>query len=366
MEMEFGLFWITTFVSVLMVVLVLQNTYLYLRIRSSRASLAYLILQGLLLLWAIMRLAEAYAPTPDTLANNCLLQILFIALILLFYIFLLWNPAKILHGSRQIILSAIVLVGLLIITDLSGYKTFLYYTIPVISAEVLTLFMWFHIRSARFGFTELSLKSVIQSMGDCILVLDLKHRIMDANLAFFEPVFGQKKPWTYMDFCRQLSIEEIVSEKERQILSDLLNAEGEQEINFLINTHALTCTCKTVLLHNAKGDRIGLMISFHNITAHSQLRQELEDKKQELITINNELQDFILVVNRLEEEKVKREISLRIQNSIGQEIMELLTMLEVAKLKTDSTSVHELELAVEACRKLIGRIRESVAEIEKG
>jgi hypothetical protein len=262
------------------------------------------------------------------------------------------------------ILVAVLLVGIMKIMSPPGKKALLYYAVPVVVSEMHTLMIWYQVRKRQPSHRELSIKSVIQSIGDCILILDTKHWIRDANFSFFEPVFAQKKPCTYADFCSHLSAGRVTQEKDIQLLSELLHSEEEKEIDFQLNQETVTCTCKTIPLFNAKCDRIGRMISFHNITAHKRLMEELEDKKQELMDINDKLQDYMVVANRLEEAKVKREISLSIQNSIGQEIMELLTMLEVVQIKTDKPSIQELELAVEACRKIIGKIRSSAIEIE--
>lgn len=363
MSMEYEVFYLTTFISIITVILVLQNTYLFTLIRSSVAAVVYLILQGMFALWAILRLTEIYAPTPEKKSENITFQIILVLLILLLLVYLYLDLAKVLRIPRQIILTVVILISLILITN--GKNTLLYYTVPVVVSELLTLMLWYHMRKKEPYSRELSLKSVIQSIGDCILVLDTKQWLMDTNFSFFHPVFAHNKPCTYLDFCNHLLDDKITQEKDSQLVLELADSKEEKEIDFQLKQEVITCTCKAIPLFNTKCERIGTMISFHNITAHRRLLKELEDKKQELIEINDKLKDYILVVSRLEEAKVKREISLSLQTSIGQEIMELLTMLEVVQMKTDKASLQELELAVETCRKIIGRIRSSVAEIEK-
>lgn len=359
------MFYLTTAISVTIVILVLQNTYLYTKIYSSRTARALLALQGSFILWAVIRLAEAYAPTPGIISSNRMVQKGLIMLIFLLLLYLFWDPEKSLGISRQIMLTAIILSVLMLISMIQNKHSVLYYAIPLIPSEILVLLLWNRERKKTSLTGTLSLKTVIQSMGDCILVLDTKQRIMDANYSFFEQLFSERKPGTYQEFCSIVYEGRVLEEKEHQSLGELPTLVGEKEIEFLVYKERLICTCKATPLLNTKGDNIGTMISFHDITEYRRLMRELEDKKLELTEIKDKLQDYLQVANRLEAAKEKREIYLKIQNSIGQEIMELLTMLEVVQIKADTVTVQELELAVESCRSIIGRIRGSVTEIEK-
>ncbi len=361
--MKHGMFYLTSVITVAIVILVLQNTYLYTKLHSYRASRVLLLLQGSFILWAVVRLAEGYAPTPAIIRSNHILQWGLIFFIILLLLFLYCCFDKNLGFSRPILFTAIILLLLILIT-LVLEETF-YYIVPLLPAEVLTLILLNRVNKDVSLSGKLSLKTVIQSMGDCILVLDTKQRIMDANYSFFEPFCSEGKPGTYQDFCSLLYGSRVYEEKEHQSMISIPFKAVEIEIDFLVGKERLTCTCKATPLFDAKNNNIGTMISVHDITEYRKLKGELEAKKLELTEINDKLKDYLQVANKLEEAKEKREIYTKIQNSIGQEITEVLTMLEVAQIKTDAVTLQELELAIETCRGIIGRIRGSVNEIEK-
>lgn len=363
--MEQGVFYLTTVISVTIVILVLQNVYLYTKLHSYRASKSLLLLQGSFILWAVIRLAEVYAPTPNIIRSNHMFQLGVFLFILLLLFFLLWRLDKKLGFSGPIIVTAIILLVLMLITLVQEEYNVLYYIVPLVPSEVLSLILLSRVRKSVSLSGRLSLKTVIQSMGDCILVLDTKQRIMDANYSLFEALCSGGKPGTYQEFCSLLYGNRVFGDKERQSMMNLPDMTEEIEIGFLVGKELITCTCKTTPLFDTKNNNIGTMISVHDITEYRKLMGDLEEKKLELMEIKGKLQDYLQVANQLEAAKEKREIYTKIQNSIGQEIMELLTMLEVVQIKTDTVTLQELELAVETCRSIIGRVRGSVNEIEK-
>lgn len=310
MNLEPRHFLITTVVSLSIVGLVTVNTYIFAKLKRTPAATSYILFQGLCVLWIILRLAEMFAPTEEKLDFNIL-----------------------------------------------------YYLAPVSLAAGITLIVWIKIRKHIFSNMELSLKSVIKSIGDCILVLDTKNRIMDANFSFFEELIKGQNPGTYMDFCKLLSQNHIKQSDDLKILSDGVNSETEREIMLEFNGEDFLCIFKSTPLLNEKMEKIGMIVTFHDISGYRKLINELEEKKEELISINDKLKDYINVVHMLEEAREKKDIAFRIQNSIGQEIMELLSVLEVARIKTGEGSIKELELAIETCRNVIGKIRGSVSEL---
>ena len=360
-----SLFYLTMVIAFLTVGLVLQTTYLYTKMLGSRTAGFFLLVQGSLILWEVLRLSEAYAPTLATQHSNRMIQygLLFLSIICLGCLIGALEQKQWMRKQAEITL--IALIGLVLITTLMKRRTILYYFVPILPSQLLNLMLWSRTRKNASPVGNLSLKTAIQSMGDCILVLDSKQRIMDANYSFFELYFSMGKPGTYEEFCNKLNVAGVFhKDNNPPSLKDLLLIEEEQEVEFLLGEESIICSCKTSTLSDEKGESIGSMISFHDITPYRRLLQELENKKRELTEIQDKLQDYLLVVDRLEAAKEKREIFLKIQNSIGQEIMELLTMLEVVQLKSDNVSLQELELAVETCRSIIGRIRFSVSEIE--
>ena len=365
-----SLFYLTMVIAFLTVGLVLQTTYLYTKMLGSRTAGNFLLIQGSFLLWEAFRLSEAYAPTLAIQRSNRIIQygLLFLSIVCLSIVCLgcLFDALEQKQWMRkQAAITLIALIGLVLITTLMKRRTILYYFVPILPSQLLNLMLWSGTRKNASPVGNLSLQTAIQSIGDCILVLDSKQRIMDANYSFFEPFFFMEKPGTYEEFCNKLNVAGVFHRDNKlPSLKNLLLIEGEQEAEFLLGEESIICSCKTSTLSDKKGESIGSMISFHDITPYRRLLQELENKKRELTEIQDKLQDYLLVVDRLETAKEKREIFLKIQNSIGQEIMELLTMLEVVQLKSDNVSFQELELAVETCRSIISRIRFSVSEIE--
>lgn len=363
MNLELWHFSITTLVSFSIVGLVIINTNIFAKLNHTPAAYSYIQFQGICILLTILRLAELFAPTEEKLDFNITVQNLIVFLVPLFWFSLTYFAIKEKYLSTLVIMASGVFTVLVILLSFLFKRTLFYYLAPVLLVAGITLMVWKRIRKQELSNVEVSLKSVIKSIGDCTLVLDTKNRIMDANFSFFEEMINGQNPGTYMDFCKLLSglyIKEIYN---MDILEETVNYETEREIMFDLNGEAFLCTFKATPLLNHKMDRIGMIVTFHDISGYRKLLNELEEKKEELILINDKLKDYINVEYMLEEAREKKDISFRIQSSIGQEIMELLSLLEVARIKTGEGSAKELELAIEACRNVIGKIRGSVSEL---
>lgn len=355
--METITFLITMLLSLAVVCSVICNTYLLAKMKKTPPFNAYILIQGLMIIWMIFRLAERYAPTQGKLffciliQNLALFPIPFLGLYLYTFI-----SQTTLSKKFACFLSGLLSLMIFIFSQ-NARGTFFYFSTPAILCLLLSLVGFSVVKHKLFKQSDPTLISAIKSIGGCILILDTKKNIMDANFSFFQKLMSKTPPETLMEFIKLLTA--YIPEGMPQ-----LEFEKESEFKLVYHNKMYYYTVRSTPLYNNKNINTGEIITFHDMTQYKNLIHELGTKKDELTQVNEKLKDYLLVVDELEEANEKKDIILRIQDSIGHKIMELLVILEVARIKSDENntiSTQELEHAITTCGNVIKEIRSSVS-----
>jgi hypothetical protein len=263
---------------------------------------------------------------------------------------------------------SLISITLFLIAEQNRADAF-YFLAPAILAFIsITITAILILKNYKAANSILSLKNVINNIGDCVLVLDTKYKIMDANFSFFTELFATP-PNTYIEFVNMLQKYLADSSLEMLLISNLETvSDYVMELSLDINAKRFYYLVRITTMYSHKNVKIGGIVTFHDITDNKNLLLELDKKNTELKLINEKLKDYLLVVDQLEDAKKKKEIVFNVHNSIGQEIMKLISILEVARIKIKDKSrysIFELELAIDACREVIVEIRSSVSKLMK-
>jgi signal transduction histidine kinase len=120
-----------------------------------------------------------------------------------------------------------------------------------------------------------------------------------------------------------------------------------------------------------RGDIIGCIWSASDQTELQRLYEDLSMKQAELKEIQNYLGSYLEVVEDLERMQSQKDIARKMNETIGQELMTLLKLLQIMNQPTalmDEIKFREqLDLAIGQCREIIGGVRETVRSMtERG
>lgn len=216
--------------------------------------------------------------------------------------------------------------------------------------------------------SPVSLHAFMNSISDAVIITDGNNNIVDANnlggLSLFVHSKGEQSITQFVEQIKRYVIDQNNGILEGICGVYLCQLQGE----FVVekgNESQWFSTVATPLFDENKR-RIGGVITFHDITKEKRLIKALDEKNAELEKANIELKDYVMIANHLEEEREKSRIATEIQNSLGQKIVEILTVLEVLQLSVDKDRMlvkENLQKAIDACRDVLGEVRMSIARI---
>ncbi len=115
---------------------------------------------------------------------------------------------------------------------------------------------------------------------------------------------------------------------------------------------------------NAKGDAIGEVWTGSDITEFQMVYEALKESQNELIEVQTVLVNYLEMVEDYERTKAEQEISLRMNEIIGHEMMTLLKQLQVMEInlrEEDLNSFNQLlKTAILNCKDIIKDVRKTV------
>lgn len=230
---------------------------------------------------------------------------------------------------------------------------------------IITLLDW---QDLFRDISPVSLHAFMNSISDAVIIIDGDQNIVDANNLGKLADFAQNKSdQSIVKFVEQMN-KHVMHQTNRilndlcgiylcQVKGDIVLSNGEETCGFSVSATPL---------YDQTKKRIGGIIIFHDITEEMSLHKALDEKNAELEKTNVQLKDYVMIANRLEEEREKSRIAAEIQNSLGQKIMEILAVLEVLRYSADQDRMRvkeNLQKAIDACRGVLADVRTSVARI---
>jgi len=342
----------------------LFNAYIIVKARKNLLLSGCLVIQGLLLLWLASKLLELVSPTLQEVNLHITLQKsihILLGPLLLFFLWSLWHYTK----NKKIVLRFSIISVMVFICAGLAYSPYNAVTdLSPVAAFILFNSCFFHYRTKVFAeLSAISIDKFMERLDDAILIFDSSGKLADCNQKSLQlfPFLAQIN--TINEFYEQFN-KIIVSGTAVNISGDTITEPEEKGLKTASGIRYYQHNITTVLDKNNR--QAATVLTFHDITENTMLLRELEDKNTELDILNQELKNYITVAHRLEDEKEKTRVILEIQQTIGQNIAELLIGLEALKgLDNEQEEIvkAKLDTIIEKCRELMLEVRRSVENL---
>lgn len=252
-----------------------------------------------------------------------------------------------------------VLIGMLFSPDRvnEGFETPYKYL-----AIALSLLLWIvkriAIRSGWWSLGGISLKDALRENQGLCFIFDSKGRLVQESVSLYSECFWlQNHPnrASFLKACEKNAYEGDFL-KDPQLRIKLYTEQARKVVSLKKDT-----------ITNRRGDVIGEIWSGTDITELQTVYEALRESETELIEVQSVLVNYLEMVEAYERTKAEQDISLRMNELIGQEMMTLLKQLQVMEisLKDKDLTVfnHQLDQAITNCKGVIKDVRKTVGLI---
>lgn len=340
----------------------LINTYIFSKANKTLLLTLYTAAGSSMLLWSIVKLLYVVSPTGaiKTMYSNMqyILALLFIVSLLCFVAYM--YTKKILHGKAwRVLLPGILLIMILICVYFLQASQLLSTYILIVMFLAINLSVFLN-RYKIFPEIEVSLDSIVEYVGDRVAVFDLTGTLVDMNLRALQKELIPVGENTLFSFIEQINNHSRNSILEIDKITSLENDSYENELCIDLSGNLTYYIFIASTIRKKNGEKMGTVCTLRDITENKLISMELDNKNRELQNLNKKLEDYIRIADSLEEEKERAQIARKIHSTIGQKMMEILSVLEVIKLTgKEDTDVFEKPLneAIQSCRNVLTEIR---------
>jgi signal transduction histidine kinase len=346
------------------------HTYIISKAKKDSLLISYCFLTAALLLWSAVKLLQIVSPTDLIRENNIRVQYGLALLLIASLIALLTIVYRKKYLTRRRfmlhLLGIIAFAGLLVyyFTIISTIAS-AFFLMLLLTMTTLCLYL---LRRFIFPEMEISLDNLIEKGKDRVAVFDLNGNLVDMNLMALSERLVVDDAATLDSFIKSINrplTGDVLDGLQIAALSaehpsyeqEIRLGEGKDEFYFV-----LTAQC----IKNKKGQKLGTVCLIRDITESKKISIELDRRNSELQQLNNELKAYLKIADSLEEEKERSQITREINNTIGQKLTEILSVLEVVKLTggQDGEKLEKpLDEAIESCREVLSEIRIVVSRL---
>lgn len=235
-----------------------------------------------------------------------------------------------------------------------GFQTPLKYIVILLTA-ILWLFKAISIKKHQWHLSPLSLKDALKENQHLCFVFDNKGWVVQSSLGNLEScqwLSGLQNKADFLKACMENAYEE-------EFIND-----PQLKIKFYTEQVRKVIGFKREKITNPKGEPIGEVWTGDDITELQVIYEALKESQTELMEVQSVLVNYLEMVEDYERTKSEQEISLRMNEIIGHEMMTLLKQLQVMEmnLKEDDLSSfnQQLKTAILSCKDIIKDVRKTV------
>lgn len=354
----FETFFVAVIIVACMVFSALFNTYIFIKVRKSRLLWRYLLVQAAFVVWLACKILELVSPAIDMMIFYLNLQHT-ASLILVPACFLFLLEIAVYDVERRLTLNVALVFFLSLLC--AGYAFFfpsryIAHFAPSLSFLLCTGCIFFNRHRIFAELSEVSLDAFMEGHEDAVVIFDRSGILMDHNQSAVNLTGWLNKQTNLNDFLENLclsSVSENMSEANAAEQEPIeIRLEGPLGLRYYLYNRTIA--------RNKKNKMVATVLSFHDVTEKTVLLQELELKNTELDRMNRELQNYLAVAARLEEEKEKNRVFQEIQETIGGRLTELIEEMEWIRSTEKSGEkpvVKKLDRVILRCRELMADIR---------
>lgn len=346
----------------------MAHTYIYSKAKKDRLSSSYAVLAFLVLLWPALKLLSLVAPSEGIrdgyFAAECVCAILLFILSCFFIVTVRGRKRIGLHVMVTVLLAAAGYLFFLVVYFME-YRAVWSVWLLLMMMSVLSVFL-FAKKDVIFPEIEISLDNIAEHADDRVAVFSMSGELVDRNLKALG-AWAEHDPVDSLEgLIRILNAHAPEDKLDYEAIAGLTDGGYEKEL--CIQSEGRTCyyIFSADRLRNARGADLGTVCFMRDITESRLLSMELEQKNQELRTLNKELKSYLKIADHLAEEKERAQIAGEINRVIGQRLAEILSVLEVLKL-TEYQSPEQFERlindSIDNCRAVLAEVRVVVSSL---
>jgi signal transduction histidine kinase len=199
----------------------------------------------------------------------------------------------------------------------------------------------------RYKFLDIipiALRKIINHMGDAIVVCDNTNRIIEYNQALLKtfPELVKLKIGDSADLLREALFQ-------RGLVGDPVELKKFQDdparsVNLELDLKKTRqwYQTNTQMIRSGK-DILGRIITFHDLSEYKRLLEEINLKNSELTIVNRQLKEYTANVEELAVMKERNRLAREIHDKLEQNLVILVTLLELCK-----KSIHSEPQGIEA------------------
>ncbi len=244
------------------------------------------------------------------------------------------------------------------------------YDITPVSFSVSLVF--FTIATFKYKFLNIvpiANKRLVENMQEAAMVVDSLNRINIVNRSFME-TFGSITSFeSFVDvkvFLKSLRSHVVMTESSKNIINSIKNCTNKSISGEIILTgenekHLLT-NIRPII--DKKGELLGSVVTFNDITAHNNLIAALNSKNVELEKLNEQLQEYAKTIEELTLAKERTRFARDVHDTLGHTLTLLIALLEVSSItngKDPEKTGEKLNEAATLARNGLMELRRSVS-----
>jgi signal transduction histidine kinase len=169
-------------------------------------------------------------------------------------------------------------------------------------------------------------------MDDAIVVCDNTNRIIEYNQALLKtfPVLEKLKIGDSVDLLREVLFRRGLAEEPSELLRFQDDPERVVNIELDLKETRQWYQSNIQLIRNDK-DILGRIITFHDLSEYKRLLEEINLKNSELTILNRQLKEYTANVEELAVMKERNRLAREIHDKLEQNLLILVTLLELCK-----------------------------------
>lgn len=263
------------------------------------------------------------------------------------------------RGNKTVKTQAVLLIlasTLPLVANLLNVTKIIALPMDITSVSLAVPLLVFAIAGYRYEFMDIipfALQKIIENIGEGILVTDLQGKV----------IFYNKKlaHMLNLHLSKHMTIRQILSPDNRNIEPSVMealhhvyndNLNYMSKIDFQLGNAYFSLKLQALL--NSKGEILGKILIFRDITEYKQIQILLEEKAQMSATLATE--------------KERIRLARDIHDTVGHSMTLLISLLEVSKIHTSSNApeaVKKIDTAILTAKEGLSALRTSVKGLKE-
>ncbi len=275
------------------------------------------------------------------------------ALIVLSYIYLI---RALLKNDYEVPLMQAVLfnVGLLLpilsnVVYISKVVKFAFDITPIMFNMTIIVFGYSAYRYRFLDIKKITRNMVLENIHEGIIIVDANNRVIKANANIRNTIKNYREialEETFEEFM--LRIENPIVDDDRLFKEIMDTIERRQErwtseLAMMVHGVMHTYILKLEIIKDHSDDFVGYVLRLIDVTKHKELLQNVEEKNDALIRVNQQLSENISANKQLAVTKERNRVSKEIHDILGHSMTVVISLLDISKrsLQDDVSFAHE-------------------------